>query len=74
MALKVLPAEFADDRERLARFEREARILASVNHPNIAAIHGLAASASGPALVLELVEGPTLQDRLAAGPLPLRRL
>jgi eukaryotic-like serine/threonine-protein kinase len=69
--LKVLPAAVAGDRRRLARFEREAHILASVSHPNIAAIHGLAESESGPALVLELVEGLTLQDRLATGPLPI---
>ena len=71
VALKVLPAEVAGDRERLARFEREGHILASVNHPNIAAIHGLAESESGPVLVLELVDGLTLQDRLASGPLAL---
>ena len=71
VALKVLPADVAGDRDRLARFEREAHILASVNHPNIAAIHGLAESESGPALVLELVDGLTLQDRLTKGPLPL---
>ena len=67
----MLPAEVAGDRERLARFEREGHILASINHPNIAAIHGLAESESGPVLVLELVEGLTLQDRLASGPLAL---
>ena len=71
VAVKVLPAHLAGDRERLARFEREAHILASINHPNIAAIHGLVESESGPALVLELVEGLTLQDRLATGPLAL---
>ena len=71
VALKVLPAEVAGDRERLARFEREGHILASVNHPNIAAIYGLAESESGPVLVLELVDGLTLQHRLASGPLAL---
>ena len=71
VAVKVLPAHMAGDSERLARFEREAHILASINHPNIAAIHGLVESESGPALVLELVEGLTLQDRLATGPLAL---
>src|SRR5262245_6675084 len=71
VALKVLPEGFAGDHDRLQRFDREARILASLNHPNIAAIHGLAKSDSGPVLVLELVEGLTLQDRLAAGPLSL---
>jgi serine/threonine protein kinase len=71
VALKVLPEAFAGVADRLARLEREARIMAALNHPNIAAIHGLAESASGPALVLELVEGPTLADRLASGALPL---
>jgi eukaryotic-like serine/threonine-protein kinase len=71
VALKLLLPEVAGDRERLVRFDREARILASVNHPNIAAIHGLAESEFGPALVLELVDGPTLEDRLATGALAL---
>jgi serine/threonine-protein kinase len=69
VAIKVLPEEFADDVERLARFEREARTLASLNHPNIAAVHGLERS-NGVALVMELVEGPTLADRIAQGPIP----
>ena len=71
VALKVLPEAFAGDRHRLGRFEREARILASLNHINIAAIHGLEQSGSTPALVLKLVEGPTLEEYLAAGPLSL---
>ncbi len=71
VALKVLPDAFANDPERLARFEREAKVLASLNHPNIAAIHGLEQSGDTRALVLELVEGPTLQDRIAKGPIPL---
>ncbi len=71
VALKVLPDAFASDPERLARFEREAKVLASLNHPNIAAIHGLEQSGDTRALVLELVEGPTLQDRIAKGPIPL---
>jgi len=66
VALKVLPAVYAGDAEWLARFQREARVLASLNHPNIAAIYGL----EGNALVLELVEGPTLAERIARGPLP----
>ena len=65
VAIKVLPPAFAADRERLARFEREARVLASLNHPNIGTIYGLERIADVPALVLELVEGPTLADRLA---------
>ena len=62
---------FATDPERLARFEREAKVLASLNHPNIAAIYGLEKSEDTRALILELVEGPTLQDRIAKGPIPL---
>ncbi len=65
VALKVLPELFADDPERLARFQREARVLASMNHPNIAIIYGLEESGDTRALVLELVEGPTLADRIA---------
>jgi eukaryotic-like serine/threonine-protein kinase len=71
VALKVLPAAVAQDAERLARFEREAQVLASLNHPHIAAIHGVEDSTDTKALVLELVEGPTLQDRIAQGPLPV---
>ncbi len=71
VALKLLPAEVAGDRERLTRFDREAQILASLNHPNISAIHGVEDTTQGPALVLELVEGPTLKDRLAGKPLSL---
>ncbi len=68
VAIKVLPEAFAMDADRLARFEREARTLASLNHPNIAGVHGLERS-HGVALVMELVEGPTLADRLEHGPL-----
>ncbi len=64
VALKVLPDAFADDADRLARFQREAEVLASLNHPNIAGIHGLEDSDNTRALVLELVEGPTLADLL----------
>jgi eukaryotic-like serine/threonine-protein kinase len=71
VALKVLPASVAQDPERLARFEREAQVLASLNHAHIAAIHGVEDSTATKALVLELVEGPTLQDRLAQGALPV---
>ena len=71
VALKVLPAAFTADPDRLARFEREARVIASLNHPNIAQIHGLEESDDTRALVLELVEGPTLADRLEQGPIPL---
>ncbi|MBI3050026.1 MAG: serine/threonine-protein kinase [Acidobacteria bacterium] len=70
IALKVLPALLASDPDRLARFKREAQLLAALNHPNIAAIHGLEDADGTPALVLELVEGPTLADRVAEGPLP----
>ncbi len=71
VALKFLPDGFDSDPERFARFEREAKVLASLNHPNIAQIHGLEQSGDTRALVLELVEGPTLQDRIAKGPIPL---
>ncbi len=71
VAIKVLPASFARDPERLHRFELEARILAALNHPNIGAIYGLEQIGSGSALVLELIEGPTLADRIAQGPIPL---
>jgi eukaryotic-like serine/threonine-protein kinase len=71
VALKVLPELFAVDADRLARFTREAQVLASLNHPNIATIYGLEESNGTQALVLELVEGPTLGDRIARGPLAL---
>ena len=71
VAIKVLPAAFTEDPERLARFEREAQLLAQLHHPNIASIFGLEESEGVRALVMELVEGPTLADRLAQGALPL---
>ena len=71
VAIKVLPAELAGDAERLARFQREAEVLASLNHPNIAAIYGLEESEGTIALVLELVEGETLGERISRGPMPL---
>jgi serine/threonine protein kinase len=72
VAIKVLPASFALDPERLLRFEREARVLAALNHPHIAAIYGLEKADGVFALILELVEGPTVADRLASGPMPIR--
>ena len=71
VAIKVLPLAFVNDPERLARFRREARMLASLNHPNIATIHGLEDSGTTHALVMELVEGPTLADRIKSGPIPM---
>src|SRR5215475_2907693 len=71
VALKVLPDAFALDAEYLARFKREAQMLASLNHPQIAGIYGFEDSGSTHALVLEFVEGPTLADRIAQGPIPL---
>src|SRR3989337_2029623 len=62
VAIKVLPEAFVHDADRLARFKREAQVLASLNHPHIAAIHGLEDVAGGSALILELVDGPTLAD------------
>ena len=71
VAIKVLPDAFAADPERIARFEREARVLASLNHSNIAAIYGLERAGAVTFLVLELVPGETLADRLAHGALPI---
>jgi eukaryotic-like serine/threonine-protein kinase len=71
VAVKVLPQSVAADAERLARFQREAEILASLNHSNIAAIYGLERSTGTTALVMELVEGPTLADRIPQGPIPI---
>ncbi len=71
VALKILPEAFSADPERMARFQREAEVLASLNHPNIAAIYGLEEADGIRALVLELVEGPTLADRIKRGPIPL---
>jgi eukaryotic-like serine/threonine-protein kinase len=67
VAIKILPRAFTSDPDRLARFEREARVLASLNHPHIAGIYGIEEEGTAPALVLELVEGPTLADRIKAG-------
>jgi eukaryotic-like serine/threonine-protein kinase len=71
VAFKVLPSSVTADPDRLARFQREAEVLASLNHPNIAGLHGIEESDGVKALVLELVEGPTLADRIAEGPVPL---
>ena len=73
VALQVLPNEFALDPERRARFEGEARTLATLNHPNIAPTHGFDDSTGTRALVMELVEGPTLAERIATGPITLDR-
>src|SRR6266540_2421517 len=67
VAIKVLPPAFAEDRDRMARFAREAQVLASLNHPNIAAIYGV----EDRTLIMELVEEPTLAERIAKGALPL---
>jgi Tol biopolymer transport system component len=71
VALKVLPEAFARDPDRMVRFEREAKVLASLNHPNIASLYGLEESNGARALVMELVEGPTLSARIQQGSLPL---
>jgi eukaryotic-like serine/threonine-protein kinase len=71
VALKILPDAFAADVDRVARFHREAQLLASLNHPHIASIYGFEEVGDIKALVLELVEGPTLADRIAQGPIPL---
>jgi serine/threonine protein kinase len=72
VAIKILTPAFTNDPERLKRFEREARMLASLNHPNIGAIYGLEEAAGTRALVLEFIEGETLADRIGRGPLPLK--
>jgi len=74
VALKVLPAAFAQDAQRMARFQREAQVLASLNHPNIAAIYGLEHHNGTQALAMELVDGPTLAERLAQSPLPVEEV
>jgi Tol biopolymer transport system component len=71
VAIKVLPEEFANDADRVARFQREAKLLASLNHPNIAAIYGLEESGGTNFLVLEIVEGDTLADQIKRGPVPV---
>ena len=71
VALKVLPEQFARDPERLARFRREAQLLASLNHPNIAAIYGLEESGPRPSLVMEYVPGETLSDQIRRGPVEI---
>ena len=71
VAVKVLPASVAADPDRLARFDREAKTLAALNHPHIAAIYGLERAGGTTALVMELVEGPTLADRIAHAAVPL---
>ena len=71
VAIKVLPASVSSDTDRLARFQREAEVLAALNHPNIAGIFGLERALGMTALVMELVEGPTLADRIAKGPIPV---
>src|SRR5262245_22684729 len=71
VAIKVLPEAFAQDPERIARFEREAKTLASLNHPNIAQIYGLEKSQGTYALAMELVEGEDLSERIGRGPIPI---
>src|SRR5438876_11576724 len=70
VALKVLPATFLRDPERMARFQREAEVLASLDHPNIGHIYGIVDSDNARGLVLALIEGPTLADRIESGPMP----
>src|ERR1700732_5441455 len=73
VALKVLPATFLRDQERMARFQREAEVLASLDHPNIGHIHGIVDSEDSRGLVLALIEGPKLADRIEAGAMTLHR-
>ena len=72
VAVKVLPAAFANDADRLARLEREARLISQVNHPNICTLFDIVEGQNAPFLILELIEGETLQQRLLRGPMPLR--
>src|SRR5215472_4258350 len=71
VAIKILPHEFSHDADRVSRFQREAEVLASLNHPNIASIYELAEANGSQYLVLELVDGETLADRIARGPIPV---
>src|SRR6187397_990214 len=71
VAIKLLPEAFANDADRAARFEREARVLASLNHSNIAAIYGIEQSGERKFLVMELVSGETLAERIKRGPIPI---
>ena len=71
VAVKIIPEAFASDKQRMARFEREAQLLGALNHPNIATLYGLEESGGTRALVMELVEGPTLAERIALGRIPL---
>ena len=73
VAIKVLRASLTNDADRVARFEREARVLAALNHPNVGAIYGMEEIDGGRALVLELVDGPTLADRIRRSPIPVRQ-
>ncbi len=69
VALKILPEQFASDSQRMARFQREAEVLASLDHPNIGQIYGIEEAGQTKALVLQLIEGPTLADKIAQGPM-----
>ncbi len=71
VALKILPQQFASDSQRMARFQREAEVLASLDHPNIGQIYGIEEAGRTKALVLQLIEGPTLAERIAQGPIPV---
>ena len=73
VAIKVLPLEFSSDRQRLQRFEQEARAAAALNHPNIVAVYDIGTHQGAPYIVSELLEGQTLRARIQDGPLPLRR-
>jgi Tol biopolymer transport system component len=74
VAIKILPADVAQDRARLERFEREARAVSALNHPHIVTLHEIATSESGPYIVMERIDGQSLREILAAGPMPVRRL
>ena len=71
VALKILPQQFASDSQRMGRFQREAEVLASLDHPNIGQIYGIEDAGKAKALVLQLIEGPTLAEKIAQGPIPV---
>jgi len=71
VALKILPEQFASDSQRMGRFQREAEVLASLDHPNIGQIYGIEEAGATKALVLQLIEGPTLAEKIAQGPIPV---
>ncbi len=73
VALKILPEQFASDTQRMGRFQREAEVLASLDHPNTGQIYGIEDAGQTKALLLQLIKGPTLADKITQGPIPVKR-